>query len=414
MIVGRAARGTRVVARLRVVEAWPSTRHPDHPWHEAPDVAAFLGSSRGIFDLYSAELPAAEQTAKASSMRFFVRDVPSPDGFALHLHDRFIQSFEMVGVTVPTGFAHRSADERTEAALDVVHAAVIALAGPRGWDGRRLDEVRDRVVAQGLRFCWCSEWKSAPGRRHQARGVYWLDAVGDGHVQLEIRATDGTIVARSDPTLAFMTSEGFRRSAATLRWQDAGTVALVPWAGLLGDDGLVVVDVHGPVAESGVPEPVNVSGTPTAVAVVVETGEEWADDPELPWAHLEGISAVGTGAYGVEFRRVSEVLGDDDGFRAWWAQAPFRTLRMRLSVPDPSFGGDEPRPGSRKSGEDLVLQIVVERAGLPLRDTEALRVRAREDLHAALVDLSVSRKLPAPPPLPEDIESGADELRIID
>ena len=88
------------MARLRVVEAWPSTRHPDHPWHENSDVAAFLGSSRGIFDLYSAELPAAEQTAKASSIRFVVRDVPSPDGFSLHLHDRFIQSFEMVGVLV--------------------------------------------------------------------------------------------------------------------------------------------------------------------------------------------------------------------------------------------------------------------------------------------------------------------------
>ncbi|MFN8149408.1 MAG: hypothetical protein U0R76_18300, partial [Candidatus Nanopelagicales bacterium] len=76
------------MARLRVVEAWPSTRHPDLPWHDDPDVAAFLGSSRGIFDLYSTELPAAEQTAKASSVRFFVRDVPSPDGFALHLNDR--------------------------------------------------------------------------------------------------------------------------------------------------------------------------------------------------------------------------------------------------------------------------------------------------------------------------------------
>ncbi|MFN8158054.1 MAG: hypothetical protein U0R68_11595 [Candidatus Nanopelagicales bacterium] len=402
------------MARLRVVEAWPSTRHPDRPWHEDPDVAAFLGSSRGIFDLYSAELPAAEQTAKASSIRFFMRDVPSPDGFALSLNPRFLGSFDMAGVTVPTGFADRPAERRAAAALDVVHAAVIALAGLRGWDAARLDEVRDRAVAQGLRFCWCSGWKSAPGRRHQARGVYWLDAEGDGHVQLEIRATDGTIVARSDPALAFMTSEGFRRSAATLRWQDSSTVALVPWAGLLGDDGLVVVDVHGPVAELGVPGPVHVCGTPTEVAVAVETGEEWADDPELPWAHLEGIDAVGTGAYWREFQRVSDVLGDDDGFRAWWSQAPFRTLRMRLSVPDPAFGGDAPRPGSRKSGEDLVLQVVVERAGLPLRDTEALRAQAREDLHAALVDLAVSRKLAAPPPLPAGIESGVDDLRIID
>lgn len=297
--------------------------------------------------------------------------------------------------------------------LDVIHETVKALGALRGWDAGRLDEVRDRVEQLGLRFRWSSDWKSSSGRRHQARGVYWLDDDGHGHVQLEIRrADDGTVVSRSEPVLAFMTAEGFKRSAATLRWLNADNVTAVPWAGIVGDEGHMHLDVAGPQWPLGAPAPVSVTDSATAVSVKVLTGDEWADDPDLPWTYLQVNDTRGSGAYGPEFVRVSKLLGADADFAAWWAKAPFRTLILRVSVPDPRWREFAPKPGARKNGKDLVLQVVTERAGLPPKsEVEALKARAREDLHAALSDLAVSRKLPPPPPLPARISMNARQWR---
>lgn len=224
------------MARLRTVEAWPMTRHAHSPWHEDEDLAAFLGSSRGLFELYSDELPVAEQTARASSIRFFVEDTKRPAGFGVSVFERCLEGFDVVRVAVPEGFSAVPAAERARAALDVIHATVKALGHLRGWDFEQLDEVRHRVESCGLRFRWASAWKTSPGRRHQARGVYWLGDDGHGHVQLEVRRyDDGTVIARSEPALAFMTAKGFKRSAATLRWHSAVTVTAVPWSGLFGD-----------------------------------------------------------------------------------------------------------------------------------------------------------------------------------
>ena len=388
--------------RLRIVEAWPATRHPGRPWHADPDVAAFLASSRGIFELYSDELPAAEQSAKASSVRFFVAEDTRPAGFDVSLLDRFLQSFDIVWVSVPQRFSELSAAARTSAALDVVHAAVRALGELRGWDVARLDEVRDRAAQRGLRYAWASGWRAAPGRRHEARGVYWLDDDGQGHVQLEIQTADGAVIARSEPVLAFMTSAGFARSAKTLRWLDAATVSLVPWTGIDGDEGTVRLDVAGPLMSSDVPAFVRSTDRATEVSVTVRTGNEWADDPDLPWIHVQGIDTVSVQEYGAEFSRASDVLAEDEDFEAWWRQAPYRHLLITVSVPtNPEWAQT---PGARKNGKDLALRVVTEPDGLPPRgDVDALRARAREDLHAALVALARARKLPPPPPLPASV-----------
>lgn len=399
---------------LRRVEAWPATRHAHLPWHRDADFAAFLAASRGVFDLYSAELPGAEQKASASSIRLFLEeDTKRSAGFGVSVRGRFFEGFEQGWVAVPAGFAELEPGERARAALDVMHAAVQALAGVRGWDADRLEEVRHRVESRGLRFTWASDWKASPDRRHQARAVYWLDDAGHGHVQLEISPrNDPTPLARSEPVLAFMTSEGFKRSASTLGWLSRDTVSVVPWVGLFGDvDGLAQLSTAEPLALLALPQPIRLGGPTTDVTTTVVTEEELQDDADPPWLFLEADATAGSGAYGPEFERVSELLAKDDDFASWWAQTSYRCIRLRVFVLDPR---DEYRPnaGARKNGDDLVLQVVTAKADLPSRnDGQALRERAREDLHRALVAVATSRRLPPPPPLPERIAMNAREWR---
>jgi hypothetical protein len=305
---------------------------------------------------------------------------------------------------VPEAFAEFDAEERARAALDVVHTTVEALAQLRGWDLKRLDAVRGRVEDRGLRFDWASEWKASPGRRHQARAVYWLDDEGQGGVQLEIRRhADQTVIARGGPALAFMTVEGFKRSAKTLRWHGADTVTVTPWAGLFGDQAdFTQLSVSAPLAPDARPSAIAPRESTISVVTTVLTGEEWQDDPDLPWMSLEFQDSKGSGAYGLAFDRTSRLLGSDASFRAWWAQTPFRRLRLWITVPDPQWSEQErPKAGARKHGIDLVLKVVTEFSSLPPKgDVDALRERARLDLHDALAGLATARKLPAPPPLP--------------
>ncbi len=402
--------------KLRTVEAYPMTRHPEHPWHSDEDLAAFLAASRGVFDLYSDELPAAEQSARASAIRLFLEDAKSSAGFGVTVFDRFDQSFDFARVAIPEGFSGLDAAERAHAALDVIHGTVVgALAPLRGWDSDRLNEVRRRVEGRGLRFTWVSDWKTSPGRRHQARGLYWLDREeGHGHVQLEIRRYgDQTVIARSEPVLAFMTAEGFKRSAATLHWHNADVVSAAPWAGLLGDYvGILQLTATDALTSLALPQEITANGPVTEVTTTVLTGEEWRDDPDLPWLYLEVIVPLRSGAYGPEFERASGLLARDADFAAWWDQTPYRRLILRISLREPRWPKDSPKAGARKNGKDLVLQIVTPRADLPPKtDSAALRERARADLHGALVDVAAARKFPPPPPMPARIRMNAREWR---
>ena len=394
------------------MEAWPSTRHADRPWHEDEDLAAFLAASRGVFDLYSDELRDAEVSARASLVRCFPEDTKRSAGFGVTVLKHALGGFEAVHVAVPARFHELGAAQRARACLDVIDATMKALAQLRRWDTDRLDEVRRRVEGRGLRFTWAGNWKTSPGRRHQARAVYWLDDEGHGQVQLEVRRyADHSVIARSEPALAFMTVEGFKRSAATLRWHDTDTVTVVPWTGLLDDVGLVQLSAAGPPAPPALPPAVPPDDVVTDVATTVRTGEEWQDDPDLPWLHLEGDMGAG-GAYGAEFHRTGLLLGRDAEFARWWAQTPFRSMRLSVCVPDPEWRQDTPKAGARKYGKDLILRVVTEQSDLPpTTDVQALKERARADLHGALVGVATARKLPSPPPLPARVHVNARQWR---
>ena len=396
---------------LRTVEAWPSTRHANRPWHADHDLAAFLGASRGVFDLYSDELSAARQLAKSSSIRFMlVEETKTAGGFDVAVLRRPLEGFDMARLTVPEGFAELQPDVRVQAALDVVHTTVCALGALRGWERARLDEVHARTVERGLRYSWTSAWKASPGRRQQARAVYWLDADGHGHVQLEVKPHGDVarVTARSEPALAFMTAEGFRRSAATLRWTGAATVTVVPWVGLFGDDrGHPHLHLHlssGRLAQLELPPPLPAAGRRMAVTTHVVTGDEWMDEPDAEWIALEEMVE---GAYGREMLRAVRVLAQDDDLTAWWAATPFRLLRVRSVELDPSWPEYAPKPRSRRSGQDLVLTIVATCGDL----ASGPKSSARADLDSALLVLAAARRLPPPPPLPDHPRMGARDSR---
>lgn len=117
---------------------------------------------------------------------------------------------------------------------------------------------------------------------------------------------------------------------------------------------------------------------------------------------LQELHAAGVGAYSSELWRVVELLARGDDWAAWCEATPYRSLRLQVRVPDPRWDESAPRSGARKQGEDLIVTIGTERAGLPDRkDTPALTARASQDVYDAIAAAATRRGLAAPSALPE-------------
>ena len=64
------------------------------------------------------------------------------------------------------------------------------------------------------------------------------------------RRDDEEVVARTAEAVAFTTVEGFRASAATLRWDGPARVTAVPWVDRTGaGEGTLAVDLARPTVE---------------------------------------------------------------------------------------------------------------------------------------------------------------------
>jgi len=110
---------------------------------------------------------------------------------------------------------------------------------------------------------------------------------------------------------------------------------------------------------------------------------------------------------------VADLLGRDADFSDWWAKTPFRVLLLDVCVPDPRWPAPM-KPVVRKSGEDLLVRLVKGRSELPdKRDQDALRDRARTDLHGTLVATAQMRRLD-PPPLPDRVTLNGEQWRSSD
>ena len=239
------------MARFAAVTFYPETHFPERlaGWDDGhPVVDAFLRSGRSVAELYSEALPGLGVEGPRATLRLSPADrIVDPGATELTVsvwsavpHDLPCE-YGFVRLTTDTGLL--DAVDRARLALEVVHAAVLELAGHRGWEASQFERCRDHVLACGLEYSWEGRWKSAPNRRHRARAVYRLGVEdGFGRVRLEVADRGGDVVARSDEAIAFCTSQGFRRSESTLRWSGSGTVSMTPYGGWPASGLVVAID----------------------------------------------------------------------------------------------------------------------------------------------------------------------------
>jgi len=119
--------------------------------------------------------------------------------------------------------------ERRRALLDFCHEHVLLLAAALDWDRTPLDLAHESVVVGGFVFSISSRPKSSPDRRHTARVTMEIDGGGDAWSTLVMHDKAGLEVLRSAPAATTDTVRNFNASKATLRWQDARSVSVVPY-----------------------------------------------------------------------------------------------------------------------------------------------------------------------------------------
>ena len=232
-------RGFRV-SKLDHVEIWPPTGPPDAIWQSdgenEPILDAFLRSSRVTCELYSHALRESPLVGPRSMLRLGAsvheelssvevsvdpkapRDVPGEVGW--------VRLCRSVGELTPTALSLL--------ALRVIDAAMRHLAPYRGWEIVELGRCYSKVVSRDFKFETCGPWKSSPDRRWRARTRYQLlSGTGFGTCRIELEDTNRAHipVVVGTPTPAFCSSEGFARSAKTLRWTSSSQVTVIPFCG---------------------------------------------------------------------------------------------------------------------------------------------------------------------------------------
>lgn len=272
------------MTRLVRVDVYPTTGFPDRIWGSSPEGPgspihdAFLRAARPVVERYSEALPALGLEGPYRFLRLSVVE-PVSDSDAVHVTvwEKHRPGLPEIGfVTLNETVGRMDAPARARLVLSTVHAGLQQLAPARGWDPALLDTCHAHVVAHDHGYSWASEWRSSPGRRHQARGAYRLDGRdGFGRVRLEVRRrADEELVLTGPETVAFCTSTGLRRSAETLRWSTPDTVSLVPYVGL------VPQHVHGNLTATAGPG--CWAATTSDAVVVAAPGDGLAEDPDVP------------------------------------------------------------------------------------------------------------------------------------
>lgn len=357
-----------------------------------------MRSARSVCELYSEALAPTRITTRNSSLRLFTSSEPERDDVLVLVLTDPGEGFESARVQLPAGIAALTAEGRARLVLEVVHRACLRLGQARGWDPAALEAARQHAVDAGLRFEWSGRWKSSPDRRHEARPVYRLQNDGYGRVVIEVRQRGGQdLVGVSASALAFSTSEGFTRSARTLRWRGSHTVELVPYSGLLGEERGLLTFTLSPQQEgrqdredgwSPVGPGRATTGSTSDVPLVVVRGEGATAAEAGPCIRLGGGEMV-EGVPHVYLTALDELLASisaDPSWLAWWSAADVDVLegfswfsvdvvratarrgknRLRVSLERPvgTFAGAGDLVALAREDVERMLELVRRRTGL--------------------------------------------------
>lgn len=402
-----------MVVLVRRVHVLPFTRAPEGRWDADPALDRFLGASRAVCEVLSRELPAAGLAGRRSWSEFYVRSAGQGPAWVevARSHDA---PFGDGNLHIPDSFADLTPPQAARAALGVLDASLRELGRADDWPPEALDDLRARAEETGLRFSWESPWKAAPGRRHEARGVYRLADDGLGRVQLEVRERDGhQTVARTEPAVAGTTAETLRRSAATLRWQDARHVSVVPWLDLaaqqlghlsvdLNQAQIALSDIPASVTDEGAPYPVLARRVPHGALAYMREGDK---QQARVWLQVGGEMfghRMRGGRVPAAFGRAVEVVRDETDGARWLEDSPFVNIQVQLALDHV----DELLAGGTfvfhtAAGDELLTCLAVDVISLhELADDELLHeLTSRLRRHLQLV--AQRRNLPpAPTPMP--------------
>ncbi len=374
------------MAHLSYVYPYPAQGYADRPSHEDPVADVAVRGLRSVTELYSEAVAPLRLAGRRSELRIFTGHRPALDEVQASVTVDPPLDFEVAYLQVPTSFADRAAPARASALLDVVHQVVLRLAEARGWDVAALERCRQHALDAGLEYQWSSAPKASPDRRLQARAVFRLPPDGYGRVRLEVsRREDGALVATSDEALAFCTSPGFRRAAASLRWRGSALVEMVPYDwGRAFRGGELRLRSTGDAWASEVEDYCEVrpvpAGDPAAPPLSVLVTGIGASAAEQPWdAYFVGggpIESRGVERYqallAAELRDLTRV----DGV-AWWSEQG----QLRLLEVEAYYRPGEPQVRARRTGNRL--RVVVERPPASVVGADLPRL-AREDALAVI------------------------------
>lgn len=405
------------MSRLRWINFWPPTGHPDRPWLDDPDEDAFVRSSRGVCELYTEAVRPAGLQARHSELRLNCHHDEDRDDVLVEVDTDKGEGFERASATLPAGVAALPWPVRSVLALEVVHAAASRLGRERGWDQAVLDAARQHAVDGQLRYRWEGPAKVSPDRKLAAEPVFVMHDDGYGRVTVQIRRRDDEQpIAVSEPALAFSTSAGFARSAATLRWRGTRTVEIVPYAGLSAgvgrqtlwrdNRGWLTVDLDDPttLGQLLVHDRVDVPAAMTQMpAVTVRTFA----DREPPW-----LGAGPSDTWGLrrltdadhEYYKAQSDLGEfangSEEWRAWWSLSGLTAVEFHVHFAFGRTDLEEPVKFRRYRGTLHVSGSRPHPGFASSADTQP-RLQARDDVQA-LVDLVGDRlQLPPAPRLPD-------------